>query len=273
MAHTLTQIADHGRPASLRGLPKCFGLHTICKPPMPPSTNTNPSTSDRVLTGLAKLSLVMRHESWQSAGRRGLTPTQTQILSILAGSPEPIGLKEVSRQMAITMGTASEATAALVAKGLVRKAQSKSDGRAIILALTKRGNTEAATAAEWPASLVKAIDALPEPERTALLRGLIGMIRTLQDQGAVPTARMCVGCTYFRPNEYPGRPKSHHCLFIDAPIGDSDLRIDCGEMQPVAAALRPRLWSVFVNGQALDNHGPGTRRSPSKSRRAIHVST
>ncbi|MBS0188562.1 MAG: winged helix-turn-helix transcriptional regulator, partial [Planctomycetes bacterium] len=96
---------------------------------MPPSTNTNPSTADRVLTGLAKLSLVMRHESWQSAGRRGLTPTQTQILSILAGSPEPIGLKEVSRQMAITMGTASEATAALVAKGLVRKAQSKSDGR------------------------------------------------------------------------------------------------------------------------------------------------
>lgn len=245
----------------------------MCQPPMPSRTNATPSMSDRVLTGLAKLSLVMRHESWQSAGRRGLTPTQTQILSILAGSPEPIGLKEVSRQMAITMGTASEATAALVAKGLVRKAQSKSDGRAIVLALTKRGTTEAATAAEWPASLVKAIDALPEPERTAMLRGLVGMIRTLQDQGAVPTARMCVGCMYFRPNEYPGRPKSHHCLFLDAPIGDSDLRIDCGEMRPVAAALRPRLWSVFVSGRPLDNHGPGARRSPSKSRRTIHVST
>ena len=240
---------------------------------MPSRTNTNPPTADRVLAGLAKLSLVMRRESWQSAGRRGLTPTQTQILSILAGSSEPIGLKEVSRQMAITMGTASEATAALVAKGLVRKAQSKSDGRAIILALTKRGSTEAATTAEWPASLVKAIDALPEPERTALLRGLIGMIRTLQDQGAVPTARMCVGCTHFRPNEYPGRPKSHHCLFIGAPIGDSDLRIDCGEMQPVADELRPRLWSVFVNGQPLDHHGPGRRRSPSKSRRTNHVTS
>ncbi|MBL8763809.1 MAG: winged helix-turn-helix transcriptional regulator [Phycisphaerae bacterium] len=240
---------------------------------MPPRANANPSTSGRVLAGLAKLSLVMRHESWRSAGRRGLTPTQAQILSILDGSPEPIGLKEVSRQMAITMGTASEAIATLVAKGLVRKTQSKSDGRAIVLALTKRGTAEAVTAADWPASLAKASEALPEPERAALLRGLIGMIRTLQEQSAVPTARMCVGCTYFRPNEYPGRPKSHHCLFIDAPIGDSDLRIDCGEMRPVAVELRPRLWSVFVNGQPLDNHGPGARRSPSKSRRTIHVST
>lgn len=240
---------------------------------MPLRTNTNPSTSDRVLAGLAKLSLVMRHESWQSAGKRGLTPTQAQILTILAGSPEPVGLKEVSRQMAITMGTASEAIAALVTKGLVRKTQSKSDRRAIVLALTMRGIQEAATAAEWPTSLAKAIDALPEPERAALLRGLVGMIRTLQDQGAVPTARMCVGCTYFRPNEYPGRPRPHHCLFIDAPIGDSDLRIDCGEMQPVAVELRPRLWSVFVSGRPLDQQGPGTRRSPSKSRWTIPVST
>lgn len=230
------------------------------------------SVSDRVLAGLSKLSLVMRHESWRSAGKRGLTPTQAQILSILAGSAAPLGLKEVARQMAITMGTASEALSSLVAKGLVRKGKSESDGRAIVLALTRSGEREAATAAAWPASLVNAIEALPEPERAGLLRGLVGMIRTLQEQGSVPTARMCVGCTYFRPNEYPGQAKAHHCMLIDAPIGDTDLRIDCGEMEPIGNELAPKLWSVFLNGQPLDNQGPGRRRSPTESRRTIHVS-
>lgn len=239
---------------------------------MPPQASANLSVSDRILAGLSKLSLVMRHESWRSAGQRGLTPTQARILSILAGSANPIGLKEVARQMAITMGTASEAISSLVSKGLVRKATSETDGRAIVLSLTKPGMREAATAAAWPAPMVEAIASLPESERAGLLRGLIGMIRTLQELGAVPTARMCVGCTYFRPNEYPDTPKPHHCLLIDAPIGDSDLRIDCGEMEPVADELGPRLWSVFVNGTPLDNHGPGHRRSPSKSRRTIHAS-
>ena len=239
---------------------------------MPPKPATNLSASDRILAGLSKLSLVMRHESWRAAGRRGLTPTQAQILSILGGSSSPIGLKEVARQMAITMGTASEALSTLVTKGLVHKATSETDGRAIVLALTRSGAREAATANRWPASMVDAIDALPEQERAGLLRGLIGMIRTLQEQGSVPTARMCVGCTYFRPNEYPSDPKAHHCMLIDAPIGDSDLRIDCGEMEPVAGALGHRLWSVFVNGQPLDNQGPGHPRSPSKSRGTMPVS-
>ncbi|MBL8745748.1 MAG: winged helix-turn-helix transcriptional regulator [Phycisphaerae bacterium] len=139
------------------------------------------AVADRVLAGLPRLSLVMRHESWRSAGRRGLTPTQAQILSILAESASSIGLKEVARQMAITT---------LVSKGLVRKAMSESDGRAVVLTFTKPGMREATTAAAWPPYLVEAIDALPESERACLLRGLIGMIRTLQEQGAVPTARM-----------------------------------------------------------------------------------
>lgn len=239
---------------------------------MPTRSIANLSVSDRILAGLSKLSLVMRHESWRSAGKQGLTPTQAQILAILAGAPSPVGLKEVARQMAITMGTASEALSALVDKGLVRKTPSQSDGRAIVLELTRSGEREAAKAAAWPAPLEEAIDAMPELERAGLLRGLIGMIRTLQAQGAVPTARMCVGCTYFRPNEYPGADKAHHCLLIDAPIGDSDLRIDCAEMEPVGDELGPRLWSVFVNGQPLDQHGPGRRRSPLKSRRNTQVS-
>ncbi len=239
---------------------------------MPSVPRSNLSTAEKILAGFAKISLVMRHESWRSAGERGLTPTQAQILSLLASTPEPLGLTQVASRMAVSLGTASEAISTLVGKGLVRKVRAADDARAIVLNLTSAGTREALRAGEWPSPMIEAVEALPEHERAALLRGLIGMIREMQVLGSIPTARMCVGCTYFRPNEYPGTPKPHHCQLIDAPIADSDLRIDCTEMEPVAEEVRPKLWSVFVNGTPLDNHGPGHRRSPSKSRRSNHVS-
>ena len=209
------------------------------------------ATSRHIMAGLAKLSLVMRHEAWQASGQRGLTPTQSQILTVIAGSREPLGIKSIAERLAVTMGTASEAVSSLVEKGLVRKESSEADGRAVVVALSAKGKREASKAAAWPESMLGAIESLPDQQRAGLLRGLIGMVRALQEQGAVPTARMCVGCRYFRPNEHPGQPKPHQCQYIGAPIADTELRLDCEEMEPVEAELRPRLWSVFVNGQSL----------------------
>lgn len=244
-------------------------------PPTPPVELT---TGRRIVAGLAKVALVFRHAQWAASGRRGLTPTQSQILGIVAGSRAPQGVKAVAEQMAVTMGTASEAVGALVSKGLLRKAADRADGRAVVLRLTSRGAREASTASEWPEAIVDAVEAMPEAERATLLRGLVGMVRTMEERGLVPTARMCVGCRFFRPNEYPGQVRPHHCLFIEAPIGDADLRIDCGEMEPAGALVRPRLWDVFVNGQPLDRQGPGSGRArpeagAPKSRRAVHPSS
>ncbi|MGD2111083.1 MAG: MarR family winged helix-turn-helix transcriptional regulator [Phycisphaerae bacterium] len=212
--------------------------------------------ASQVATGLAKLALVFRHEAWQATGEHGLTPTQAQILSVIAGSSKPAGLSAVAEQLAITAGTASAAVTTLVEKGLLQKRRSSGDGRAIALKLTAKGKRIAVTAAEWPETIVTAATALPDREQAGLVRGLVALIRELQEQGAVPTSRMCVGCKYFRPNEYPGRRKAHHCQYIDGPIGDSDLRVDCAEMEPIAAELAPRLWSVFIDGQPLDKNGP-----------------
>lgn len=230
---------------------------------------TERSSSERVLAGFAKVALVMRQASWRAAGERGLTPTQAQILVLLSSLRGGAGLKEVAARMALTMGTASEAVSALVGKGLVRKGRSDADGRAVVLRLTRAGARESARAGEWPAMMKEAVEALPEAERGALLRGLVGMIRGLQERGSVPTSRMCVECAYFRPNEHPGEVKRHHCLFIGAAIGDADLRLECAEMSPAPEDQRARLWSVFVNGEPLDEDGPGRRRGPTEIRRSM----
>lgn len=239
-------------------------------PARPPTTDAL-DPGERIMAGLAKLSLVMRHEAWRAAGSRGLTPTQAQILAILGGSTTPLGVKAIAQQLAVTVGTASGAISTLVAKGLVAKETDEADGRAIVLTLTTSGRQEAEQAAKWPDAMLHAIGALPRNEQAGLLRGLVGMVRALQEQGAVPTARMCVGCRYFRPNEYPDQPKPHHCQFIDAPIGDTDLRIDCDEMEPAAAEIQPVLWNVFLNGTPLDSKGPARRHGPRAGGQPSHT--
>lgn len=217
---------------------------------MPPPAHEGPRT--HIAAGLFKLALVLRHQSWKAAGGRGLTPTQSQILALLATRSTEVGIKAVAEQLAVTMGTASEAVSALERKELVTKVPSTSDGRALLLRLTRLGRREARKASEWPEVLVQAANALPLGEQAGLLRGLVGMIRELQERGAVPMARMCVGCRFFRPNTAPGEEKAHFCAFIQAPIGDAELRVDCPEMEPVTAELRPRLWNAFVLGAPFD---------------------
>lgn len=224
---------------------------------MPPSHDTPPDPSDRIAAGLAKIGLVLRHEAWRSGARRGLTPTQSQILVELCGSTAPLGLRDIADRLAITMGTASEAVSALVTKRLVEKRRSTADRRAVLLRPTGEGRAAARETGREPDAITGAARALPGAEQANLVRGLASLIRELQERGHVPTARMCVGCRFFRPNEYPGEEKAHHCLYIGAPIGDSDLRFDCAEMEPIAAQLRPRLWSVFIEGRPLDDRGPG----------------
>lgn len=220
-----------------------------------PDSSNDPNSAERIVAGLAKLSLVLRHERWWASGERGLTPTQSQILSIIASSHQPMGVGAVARQLAVTMGTASEAIGSLVDKGLIGKSRDPGDGRAIVLTLTEGGQREAHIAGVWPPAMLDAVASLPEPEQAGLLRGLVGVIRELQERGSVPTARMCVGCRFFRPNAHAGTPRPHHCAFVDAPIADTDLRLDCDDMESVPPEDAQRLWTLFVHGRKPPWHG------------------
>lgn len=208
-------------------------------------------SAGHIAAGLAKLALVFRHEAWRSAGEHGLPPTQAQIVATVAGSASPLGLGELADRLALTPGTVSAAVTALVDKGLLHKRRSSADARAIVLGLTPEGRRHAAAAGDWPESVLAAVCGLDDRDRAGLLRGLSGLLRNLQQRGAVPLARMCVECSYFRPNAHHDAQKPHHCAFMDAPIGESELRLDCAEMQPAADDIRPRLYRLMVEGRSL----------------------
>jgi hypothetical protein len=75
--------------------------------------------------------------------------------------------------------------------------------------------------------LLNAVGELSELEQAVFLRGLVKMIRKLQEQGQIPIAKLCVTCKFFQPNRYPDSDRPHYCSFVDAPFGDRELQIDC----------------------------------------------
>jgi DNA-binding MarR family transcriptional regulator len=182
----------------------------------------------RVATGLVKIGLALKSQSWQDAGQQGLTPTQGQILALLqAREPAGLRLSEIAEGLAVTPATASEAVSVLVEKGLVAKVKSAQDKRAIAITLTDPGKQQAVQVSCWSDFLLGAVAELDEAEQGVFLKGLIKIIRKLQDQGRIPIAHMCVNCQFFQPDRYTDAERPHHCAFVDAAFGDRQLQIDC----------------------------------------------
>jgi DNA-binding MarR family transcriptional regulator len=199
----------------------------------------------RVTTGLAKVGLALKQQAWAEAGGRGLTPTQGQVLALLRASPAGLRLGVLAEQLGVTAATTSDSVAALHRKGLVAKLPMTGDGRAVLVRLTPAGIREAAAAAAWPDFLLEAVDELPPDEQAAFLRGLVTMIRTLQERGRIPVARMCVSCRFFQPFRHPDADRPHHCAFVDAPFGDGELRLDCPDHAAAPAEQAARTWQAF----------------------------
>lgn len=214
----------------------------------PNSSDPTPNpVAPKVVAGLSKISIALKSQSWQEAGPRGLTPTQAQILNLLRERGSAAGrLLDLVEALAVTPATASDAVAALVRKGLVKKARSAGDGRALALSLTPKGRKEAERLASWPDFLIGAVDVLTPPEQEVFLRGLVKIMRTLQERGKIPVSRMCVTCRFFRASVHPGSAQPHHCAFVNAPIGDRDLRVECPEHIAADKDAADAAWSTFL---------------------------
>jgi len=200
----------------------------------------NAPLGPRLALGFTKIGLALRHKAWQEAHAKDLTPTQGQALVILQRSPGAT-LAEVAGELGVRPSTASEAVTVLCQKKLVAKSRSASDGRVVQLKLTRKGQERATQAGSWPDFLARATEEVPEDEAGVLLRALQRIIRSLQEQGEIPVARMCSTCVFFRPFQHEESSQPHHCAFVDAPLGERDLRFDCSDHQKAedsAAATR-----------------------------------
>lgn len=225
----------------------------------------------RVVHGLHKLGLALKHQSWAKAQEQGLSPTQGQILTSLA-SDGPLSGSEVATRLGVSLPTVSDAVATLVSKRFVRKGADPRHPRARLLRLTAAGARRAAAARTWPDFLVPALDTLSVSEQTVLLVAVMKMIRALQAQGQIPTSRMCATCVHFRPHVHTGT-LPHHCALVDAPMAERHLRLECPDHHEAPPDQQRTAWARFTDmtlsaaAAAHQGMGPGFgAASPDKGR-------
>lgn len=207
------------------------------------------SVVDHITAGLAKVAAALRSQAWEGSTARKLTPTQGQILVSLAErSDKAMRLNDVAAELCMTAATASDAVAALVDKKLVTKERSSEDQRALTIALTAAGRREAQRTSGWTEVVKAGVKRLTPDEQAVFLRGLTKVIRSLQEQGVISVARMCAGCTYFHPYVHEDSATPHHCGFVNKPMGEAQLRLDCPDFMPGSEADQTHRWQTFLSG-------------------------
>jgi DNA-binding MarR family transcriptional regulator len=199
----------------------------------------------RIANGLHKIGLALKHQTWVAASDEGLSPTQGQILAALA-MDGPLTGSELVGRLGVTLPTISDSARVLVEKGLVAKKPDQRHPRASLLELTSGGRKQATNVRAWPEFLAAAVGSLSGPEQEAFLAGLVKMIRALQEQGQIPVSRMCATCVHFRPRVHEGS-LPHHCAFVDAPMADRHLRVDCKEHEEAPVTQREEAWARFMS--------------------------
>lgn len=203
-----------------------------------------PPLDQRIATGLHKLGLALKHQTWTLASADGLSPTQGQILAALAVEGA-LSTSEVAERLGIGLPTVSASVTTLAAKRLVRRTPNPRHPRARLLRLTTAGTRLAARTTAWPEFLTQAVGTLSGPEQATLLTALMKMIRSLQEQGQIPVSRMCATCVHFRPNVHRGATP-HHCAFVDAPMGAQHLRLECADHTPAPIEQQRIAWARFT---------------------------
>jgi DNA-binding MarR family transcriptional regulator len=204
----------------------------------------NSKLARRLRDGIDRIAAVQRAQRWSETDATSLTPTQVQILSLLAGRG-PSRVTTIAESLGVSQPSATGSIKSLEGKGFVERRSDAHDGRAANLHLTRTGRTahQAANAGESPADA--ALAALSVSEQEALLVLLTKVIRSLQTQGAITPQRTCVSCRYFRAHAHVNAKTPHHCDFVNAAIGSGDLRLDCGEHEAAEPALQAATWKAF----------------------------
>jgi DNA-binding MarR family transcriptional regulator len=217
----------------------------------PSLKNEQNGLPQRLVTGLSKIGLAMKSRPWRRQGQAGVGPLQVQVLTFLSGrSTQSATVSTIARELSVKLPTASEVIRTLEQKRLVRRRRTEVDNRVVTVHLTAKGAKAGRVVSGWPEIVSAAAQQLSTDEQVALLTILVKMIRSLQLQGEIPVARMCVSCEHFRPHAHADAEQPHHCQFIDAPFGERALRIDCPDYVPAPTSQAQDAWNKFRQAQS-----------------------
>lgn len=189
------------------------------------------STERKIAYLLERVSLVYRVLLWNFAKEEGLTPLQIQIILFLKNrDPEECTPTSIAEDLNITKATLSDASAALMRKGIIKKRSSRKDKRTTFLTLSRRGNSVLKRIAGIDDTIVRCIKELDDYEKDRAFLLLIKLISSLHSSGLMKIARVCFTCKFFRKN---ATPSAHLCSLTGVEHSDRDIMVNCPKYKPV----------------------------------------
>lgn len=193
---------------------------------------TNDFQRQQAASGLDQLAALVRAQSWKQDGTPSLPPTQSAVLRMLDGAGATLRAGQVAERLGVSAASLSDSLKALEAQAWISRQPDPDDGRAVRLALTRKGRSVARRLNDPGRGLVGLMSGLGEQDLGALLRVTQLLVHEAQQQGLANGPRTCLGCRHFQANAGGEAGKPHFCGFIGKAFGDPELRVDCAEQSP-----------------------------------------
>ncbi|MGC1467820.1 MAG: MarR family transcriptional regulator [Sphingorhabdus sp.] len=181
---------------------------------------------EQLTYGLGRLAAVARQRDWGAGEAAGLTPTQGDVLRLLADRPAGLRLKDLAAQLSVRPSTASDVVSALVGKGLAERSADPDNGKAICVTLSPGGRSMLGQVPDGHHSIV---ELMSDDDVAAVHGAVLRTITRLQRAGQIAPQRMCVTCRYFVSEADLDASAGHFCRLIKKPLEMADLRINCPE--------------------------------------------
>jgi DNA-binding MarR family transcriptional regulator len=188
----------------------------------------------KIAVGFERISEVLKTLIWEESKQIGLSPIQIQFLvTLLYEGKSEWTIGDIASRFRLTPATVSDAVSSLEQKELAVRERKPDDRRAVLIRLSPKGKRLAKKLSQWANTLQQQVEVFDEKEKGILLRSLVSIISGFQRHGLISIAKMCVTCSYFRPNVHKNSTQPHHCAYIDEPLGESNLRVDCPDYERI----------------------------------------
>ncbi len=206
---------------------------------------------EQAAAGLEQVAFLARAQAWHGEGTPALPPTQAAVLRMLSAMPHGMRARQIADRLGISAASLSDSLKALEARGWIRRRADPADGRAALVGLSVQGRRLAARLQHPQHGLMSLMSNLPEADVAALLRVSQLLVAEAQRQGLATGVRTCLGCRFFRPYSSGEAARPHVCAFVGKPFAEIDLRIDCAEHEPAAAAEAATAQARFLRVDAV----------------------
>lgn len=185
----------------------------------------NQHIESKIVVALERISEAFRVLLWQESKDNALSPIQNQILIFLLFHPaEKCRVGYLAQEFNMTKATISDAIKVLLQKNLVEKQNDLQDSRSFSLLLTEGGKAFAQKSAAFAQAIEKPLYQLSDDNKATVLLSLLNVIEKLNQEGIITIQRMCFSCRFYQNTE-----GGHYCRFLEKPLKNSELRVDCVE--------------------------------------------